>query len=202
MPSKTSRFRGSRTHGRGAKAGRGKGKRGGFGNAGLHKHKFKWMLKYDPDHFGRHGFKRPQGIITQERTINISEVEEKLAGYLMSGSAKQVEGKIQVDLGAVGYDKLLGSGRATLPLTIIVPCASTRAVEKLKKVGGVIVAEEVTAEKKREIKPPAGPPAGAKPAPPPKGGKQGTPATPKPAKAPAPLQPNAVKAGPAPKKQQ
>jgi large subunit ribosomal protein L15 len=59
MVSKTRRFRGSRTHGRGHKAGRGKGKRGGFGNAGLHKHKFKWMVKYDPDHFGRHGFKRP-----------------------------------------------------------------------------------------------------------------------------------------------
>ena len=202
MPSKTSRFRGSRTHGRGAKAGRGKGKRGGFGNAGMHKHKFKWMLKYDPDHFGRHGFKRPQGIVGRERTINISEVEENLAKYLMSRSAKQVEGKIQVDLGALGYDKLLGTGRATLPLIILVPCASTRAVEKFKKVGGVIVAEEVTAEKKRVEKPPAGPPAGAKPAPAPKGGKEGTPATPKPAKAPAASQPKAVKAGPAPKKQQ
>jgi large subunit ribosomal protein L15 len=168
----------------------------------MHKHKFKWMLKYDPDHFGRHGFKRPQGIIEVDRTINISEVEERLAQYLMSGSAKQVEGKIQVDLGAEGYDKLLGSGRATLPLTIIIPCACTRAVEKLKKAGGVIVAEEVTAEKKKAIKPPAGPPAGAKGAPPPKGGKPAAPSPPKPAKATAPSQPNAVKAGPAPKKQQ
>ena len=169
------------------KAGRGKGKRGGFGNAGLHKHKFKWMLKYDPDHFGRHGFKRPQGIISSDRTINISEVEERLGGYLMSGSAKQVDGKIEVDLGAVGFEKLLGSGRATLPLTIIVPRASTRAVEKLKKAGGVIVAEEVTAEKKRETKPPAGPPAGAKGAPPPKGTKQGVPVKQKPAKGPTPV---------------
>jgi large subunit ribosomal protein L15 len=201
MPSKTSRFRGSRTHGRGAKAGRGKGKRGGFGNAGMHKHKFKWMLKYDPDHFGRHGFKRPQGIIGHDRTINISEVEEKLAGYLITNSAKHVEGKIQVDLGALGYDKLLGTGHATLPLTIIVPCASTRAVEKLKKAGGVIVAEVVTAEKKRVQKPPAGPPAGARPAPAPKGGKDAAPKTPKPAKTPAPSQPKGDKAGPASKKQ-
>jgi len=185
MPSRTRRFRGGRTHGRGMKAGRGKGKRGGFGNAGMHKHKFKWMLKYDPDHFGRHGFKRPQGIIGTQRTINVSEVEAGLAGYLLSGSAKQVDGKIQIDLGAVGYDKLLGSGRATMPLTIIVPVASTRAVEKLKKAGGVIVAQEVTAEKKRQIRPPAGPPAQAKAAPPPKGGKPGAPPVPKPAKGPA-----------------
>ncbi len=196
MPSRTRRFRGGRTHGRGMKAGRGKGKRGGFGNAGMHKHKFKWMLKYDPDHFGRHGFKRPQGIVESDRTINVSEVEEKLAGYLMSGSAKQVDGKIQIDLGAVGYDKLLGSGRATMPLTIIVPVASTRAVEKLKKAGGVVVAEEVTAEKKREIKPPAGPPAGAKGAPPPKGGKEGAAPTPKPSKAPAPAAPAGAKGAP------
>jgi len=196
MPSRTRRFRGGRTHGRGMKAGRGKGKRGGFGNAGMHKHKFKWMLKYDPDHFGRCGFKRPQGIVETHRTINISEVEAKLAGYLMSGSAKQVEGKIQIDLGAVGYDKLLGSGQATMPLTIIVPVASTRAVEKLKKAGGVIVAQEVTAEKKREPKPPAGPPAGAKAAPMPKGGKPGVPAVPKSAKAPAPAPPAGAKGTP------
>jgi large subunit ribosomal protein L15 len=196
MPSRTRKFRGGRTHGRGMKAGRGKGKRGGFGNAGLHKHKFKWMLKYDPDHFGRHGFKRPQGIIETDRTINISDVEEGLAGYLMSGSAKQVDGKIQIDLGALGFDKLLGSGRATLPLTIIVPVASTRAVEKLKKAGGVIVAEEVTAEKKREIKPPAGPPAGAKGAPPPKGGKEGAAAAQKPGKPPSPAPPAGAKGAP------
>lgn len=198
MPSRTRRFRGSRTHGRGSKAGRGKGKRGGFGNAGMHKHKFKWMLKYDPDHFGRHGFKRPQGIIKTDRTINLTQVEENLSKYLLSSAAKQVDGKIQVDLGALGFDKLLGGGRSTLPLTIIVQVASTRAVEKLKKAGGVIVAEEVTTERKRVVRPPAGPPAGAKGAPPPKGGKGGAPPAPKPAKAPAPAQPKTGKAETAP----
>jgi large subunit ribosomal protein L15 len=150
MPSRTRKFRGSRTHGRGQKAGRGKGKRGGFGNAGMHKHKFKWMIKYDPDHFGRHGFKRPQLIVSRERTINLEEVEANLGKYLLSGAAKQVEGKIQVDLGSLGVDKLLGSGRATLPLTITVPKASARAVEKMKKAGGVVVAEEVTSDEKKK----------------------------------------------------
>ena len=42
----------NRTHGRGKKSGRGAGIHGGRGNAGLHKHKFMHMLKYDPDHFG------------------------------------------------------------------------------------------------------------------------------------------------------
>ncbi|MBM4247924.1 MAG: 50S ribosomal protein L15 [Euryarchaeota archaeon] len=146
MPSRTRKLRGSRTHGRGMKAGRGKGKRGGFGNAGLHKHKFKWMLKYDPDHFGRHGFKRPRPLVASDRTINIGEVESNLGRYLLSGAAKQVEGKIQVDLGALGFDKLLGAGRATLPLAITVPKASASAVEKMKGAGGVVVAEEVTSD--------------------------------------------------------
>ena len=149
MPSRTRRFRGSRTHGRGQKAGRGKGKRGGFGNAGLHKHKFKWMLKYDPDHFGRVGFKRPQLITHADTTINLEEVEANLGKYLLSGDARQVEGKIHVDLGPLGFDKLLGSGRATLPLTLTVQKASIRAVEKMKKAGGVVVAEEITSDEKK-----------------------------------------------------
>lgn len=193
MPSRTRRFRGGRTHGRGHKAGRGKGKRGGFGNAGMHKHKFKWMIKYDPDHFGRHGFKRPQLIVAVDRTINIEEVEGNLGKYLLSGAAKQVEGKIQVELGPLGFDKLLGSGRATLPLTITVPKASARAVEKMKKAGGAVVAEEVTSdEDKRKARAARQAPAAAKDpagkgAPPAKGGEgKGAPPKGGEGKAPAP----------------
>jgi len=190
MPSRTRRFRGGRTHGRGHKAGRGKGKRGGFGNAGMHKHKFKWMIKYDPDHFGRHGFKRPQLITHADTTINLEEVESNLGKYLLSGAAKQVEGKIQVDLGPLGIDKLLGSGRATLPLTITVAKASARAVEKMKRAGGVVVAEEVTSDEKKKKaraarKAPAAakaPPGKGAPAKAPEGKKpEGKPAQPKPA---------------------
>ncbi len=173
MPSRTRRFRGGRTHGRGHKAGRGKGKRGGFGNAGMHKHKFKWMIKYDPDHFGRVGFKRPQLIVGTDRTINLEDVESNLGKYLLSGAAKQVQGKIHVDLGPLGFDKLLGSGRATLPLTITVPKASARAVEKMKKAGGVVVAEEVTSdEDKRKARSAKAAPAAAR-APPGKGAPPG-----------------------------
>ncbi|GAH16501.1 unnamed protein product, partial [marine sediment metagenome] len=51
------------THGKGKKGGRGAGLRGGRGNAGLLKHKHMYMTKNMPDHFGRHGFKRPQSVI-------------------------------------------------------------------------------------------------------------------------------------------
>ncbi len=155
MPSRTRRFRGGRTHGRGHKAGRGKGKRGGTGNAGLHKHRFKEMLKYFPDHFGRRGFKRAPELVRRLRTINVGEVEERLGKYLLSNAAKQVEGRIHVDLTSLGYDKLLGGGAATLPLTITVPSASARAVEKVRAAGGAVLSEEVTGEEGGEPKPAA-----------------------------------------------
>ncbi|MCK4614667.1 MAG: uL15 family ribosomal protein, partial [Thermoplasmata archaeon] len=73
---RTSKLRRNRTHGRGKKAGRGKGKRGGRGNAGLHKHKYITYLKFMPGHFGRHGFKRPQEVVSHPTIINIRDIEE------------------------------------------------------------------------------------------------------------------------------
>ena len=79
MVSKTQKFRGSRTHGRGKKAGRGAGKHGGHGNAGLHKHKYIHMLKFDPMHFGRHGFKTLEELLpTRMCFIPLFNVEHLL----------------------------------------------------------------------------------------------------------------------------
>ena len=63
------------THGRGKKGGRGAGLRGGRGNAGLLKHRHMHMTKNMPDHFGRHGFKRPQSILKKDKTINVGDLE-------------------------------------------------------------------------------------------------------------------------------
>jgi large subunit ribosomal protein L15 len=141
MVSRTKKFRGSRTHGRGRKAGRGAGLRGGRGNAGLHKHKWLMVVKYDPDYFGHHGFKRPQSVVTDKITVNLSEVEQSLPALLKDGYAVQKDGKWTVDLTKMGVDKLLGSGRISTPIAIKVPEASASALEKLKAAGGTIVKE-------------------------------------------------------------
>lgn len=141
MVSRTSRFRGSRTHGRGKKAGRGAGLRGGRGNAGLHKHKWIWVVKYDPDHFGRRGFKRPQSVVKDKVTMNLSEVEQALPALAKDGYAEEKGGKWTVDLTKLGVDKLLGSGRASKPMTVRVAEASASAEEKLKQAGGTLVKE-------------------------------------------------------------
>jgi len=141
MVSRTKKFRGSRTHGRGRKAGRGAGLRGGRGNAGLHKHKWISVVKYCPDYFGRHGFKRPQSVVTDKITVNLSEVEQCLQALSKDGFAVEKDGKWTVDLTKMGVDKLLGSGRISTPISIKVPEASASAVEKLKAAGGALVKE-------------------------------------------------------------
>ncbi len=163
MPSRTSKFRGSRNHGRGFKAGRGHGKRGGSGNAGGHKHHWIRVVKYHPLHFGVHGFKRPPEIVVEEKAINVQQVEESLARLLSDGHAKAAGGKVDVDLGAAGYDKLLGGGRVTRTLSIKVGKFVKRAQEKVERVGGHLEGELVV-EKPRGAK-------GAKAAPGAKAGK-------------------------------
>ena len=141
MVSRTSKFRGSRTHGRGKKAGRGAGLRGGRGNAGLHKHKWISIVKYCPDYFGHHGFKRPQSVVYSKITMNLSEVEQSLPSLSKDGFAEEKGGKWSVDLTKMGVDKLLGSGRISTPLTIKVAEASATAQEKLKEAGGNLITE-------------------------------------------------------------
>jgi large subunit ribosomal protein L15 len=139
MVSRTSKFRGSRTHGRGKKAGRGAGLHGGRGNAGLHKHKYITVVKYMPDYFGHHGFKRPQSVVAQNVTINLSDLELHIESLKKDGFAEVKSGKTVVDLRKAGIDKLLGSGRITIPVEVIVDSASARAKEKLAEAGGKLL---------------------------------------------------------------
>ena len=138
------------THGKGKKGGRGAGLRGGRGNAGLLKHKWMHMVKYMPDHFGRHGFKRPQSISQEIKTINVGQLEEKFPG------------KNDIDLKKEGYDKLLGGGKLNKKYKIKVNSASEKALIKVKEKGGEIIlpkvpekepaAEQATPEVEPEVK--------------------------------------------------
>jgi|TARA_B100001540_G_C15799653_1_gene639336 large subunit ribosomal protein L15 len=131
MVSRTNKFRGrNRTHGRGKKAGRGAGKRGGRGNAGMNKHKVMHRLKYMPGHWGMHGFNRDPSLINVDITCNLQEL------------AKLADGKKEINLSEFGIDKLLGSGKISIPLEVTVEKASARAVEKVEAAGGTVVLSE------------------------------------------------------------
>ncbi len=138
MPSRTNKFRGRRTHGRGKKAGRGAGIQGGHGNAGLHKHKTMSVLKYDPMHFGRHGFKRPQKMVSAKITLNVGDLDERLEDFLRDGFAEKQDGKVKVNLANMGVDKLLGFGKTTNSYDVVVAEHSAKALEKLEAAGGSI----------------------------------------------------------------
>ncbi len=132
MVSRTRKFRGLRTHGRGIKGGRGAGKRGGTGNAGLHKHKFKSMLIYAPDHFGRKGFKRPARAMSYPVAVNVGELAS-LMPLLKEKGLLKTEGEVHVaDLTGAGIDRLLGGGRVEGKWKVRVAHASRIAQEKVE----------------------------------------------------------------------
>ena len=126
---KTKKFRGSMTHGRGKKGGRGAGLRGGKGNAGLLKHRYMYMTKNMPDHFGRHGFKRHSASSVRDTTINVGQLEEKYPG------------KKDINLTKEGFDKLLGAGKINSSLKIKVSAASQKAIDKIAEKGGEVKIE-------------------------------------------------------------
>ena len=126
---KTKKFRGSMTHGRGKKGGRGAGLRGGRGNAGLLKHRYMYMIKNMPDHFGRHGFKRHPSIVKKDKIINVGQLEEKFPG------------KKDINLTKEGFDKLLGGGKINSGVKINVKAASQKAIDKIAEKGGEVKVE-------------------------------------------------------------
>ena len=144
MPSRTKKFRGYRTHGRGKKSGRGAGIIGGHGQAGLGKTGKIGMLKYDRDHYGRHGFKRPQCMVQANRTINVGELSEQIERFVSMGFAKKEGEAYTVDLSQAGIDKLLGNGSIDIAVNVTVAEASEKAREKISGAGGSIA--EVAAE--------------------------------------------------------
>ncbi len=134
-------MRGSRTHGRGKKHGRGAGGRGGTGNAGLHKHKFKTLVKYMPDHFGRHGFTR-HAMMHETRVINLEELVKRVPELEAQGHVKRASGGVEVDLTAAGIGKLLGGGRVSSAFKITVAAASEQARAKVQEAGGQVLLPE------------------------------------------------------------
>ncbi len=127
---KTRWHRGSRTHGYGRVGQHRKsGDRGGYGLAGLRKHKRFHMMKYMPDHFGKHGF---VSRFRRKKAISVSDLEQ----FVNRGITK-------INLVELGYDKLVSKGVINVPVEVITKEATEKAIEKIESVGGkVIIVEE------------------------------------------------------------
>ncbi len=139
---KKKKNRGSRSHGRGIKNGRGAGERGGRGKAGLGKHKWKSLANDDPDYFGPKGFTRPQQLIEEDEVINIYQVEEMLDELVEQGFASVEGSRYEIDLDGAGFDKLLARGTPTEEMKINISDSSDRAKEKIEEAGGELIENE------------------------------------------------------------
>lgn len=140
------KFNGSRNHGKGnAKNRRGKGGKGGWGRAGMHKHRFSYMTVYERDnmaHGGRFGFApaRPSRL----KTVNLYEIAQLAA----AGKLQKREGKDCFEF----EGKVLGTGSITKPVAVKAMAFSSGAVEKIKAAGGSAGAFQQKAEWKKEVK--------------------------------------------------
>jgi len=132
---KVRKQRGSRTHGYGQIGQhRHSGKQGGHGNAGLHKHKWSWLILNDPDHFRRDPFKPPSWHKVS-KWANVGE----LAEYAKEGDEKS--GPVSVYVESKGVQSLLGVGIVTRAYNVKVSSYTERAKQKLEKAGGKILTE-------------------------------------------------------------
>ena len=137
---KTRRLRGSRTSGWGqTHAHRGAGSHGGFGKTGGHKHGWTYIIKYEPDYFGKHGFYRQSQPV---KSLNVGEVNQLAETLLSDGKASKKDEGTYIDLDALGVDKLLGSGRVDRQLILKVKAFSSGAAEKIRGAKGQILSEE------------------------------------------------------------
>ena len=134
---KVRRMRGTHTHGWGGKKKhRGGGSRSGKGQSGMMKHNKSWMIKNDPDHFGKFGFTIPRQAKNVVKAITLREIDNM---------ARKL-GKKEIDVGALGYQKVLGSGRVTQPITVKADIFVPNAKEKIEGAGGKVV---VTSKKEQ-----------------------------------------------------
>ena len=134
---KINKQRGSRSNGGGCtKKRRGAGNKGGKGKAGAGKQHWTWTVIHDPDHFGKHGFKRPQKMIKKVNAVNLSYLEEHLDEFLSNGVASKEDDVIVIDVTELGYDKVLAKGKISKTYKISSPKFSASAIEKIEELGG------------------------------------------------------------------
>jgi len=109
---------------------------------GRHKHLWTYVIKYEPDYFGRRGFTSPRSLKQKINVINVGELDE-LVDKLASGKQlEKREDKPFLDLDKMGYHKLLATGKITKPILVKVAMHSENAAKKIEEAGGQILGKE------------------------------------------------------------
>lgn len=138
---KVRKRRASRTHGYGRVGQHRKSGGKGGRKAGRHKQGWTYVVKYEPDYFGKRGFKSPRTIGKKVNVINVGQLEELVDRLAAEERLKKEGGKVLLDLNELGYDKLLGMGNITKPIQVKVAFHSESAAKKVQEAGGQILKE-------------------------------------------------------------
>jgi large subunit ribosomal protein L15 len=141
---KSTRYRGTHTHGRGGKKkARGSGHRGGVGLAGTGKRadqrKTTVLNLYGNDYFGKAKVRRRKFAI-KPKAINLQSIENNFASFKSKGIIKE-KAKNEYEINLKGY-KILGEGEVSNKLIITASAASKSAMDKVKKAGGIIITKK------------------------------------------------------------
>ncbi|MGQ9460698.1 MAG: uL15 family ribosomal protein [Candidatus Bathyarchaeaceae archaeon] len=138
---KVRKKRGSRTHGYGQIGQHRKGGSKGGRKAGRHKHGWTYVIKHEPDYFGKRGFTSQKAIGRKINVINVGELEELAHKLAVEKRLEKKGEKTFLDLGKLGYDKLLGMGKIATPILVKVAHHSEAAAKKIGEAGGQILKE-------------------------------------------------------------
>ncbi len=74
--------------------------------------------------------------LEQRHTLRLGDRKTTLSEQ---GKTKPSGSRIEVDLGQIGYTKLLGNGKVTQALRIIVAQCTEKAASKISQAGGEVV---------------------------------------------------------------
>ena len=136
---KVRKKRGSRTHGYGQV---GQHRKGTKGKAGLHKHRWTYIIKHDPHYFEKRGFTSQKAISRKTNVINVGELGELADKLAAEKKLERKQKKIFLDLDKLGYNKLLGTGKITRPILVKVAAHSEAAGKKLEEADGQVLKEK------------------------------------------------------------
>ena len=134
---KIRKFRGTRTQGYGRIGQHRDSGSKGNRRVGRHKHLWSKVVTSNKNYFGKTGFTSPRSKNLVESTINLQKLDQI------------VEGK-EINLTALGYTKLLGTGKVTKAITVQVATASKSAQQKIEAAGGKLILPEAEVDASEE----------------------------------------------------
>lgn len=114
--------------------------RGGFGDSGRYRHKRSRLIREKEfvgmKYVGKKGFTSIAQKKHAGRTLNLWQLSEMVDKLVFEKRAQFENQKVVVDLGQLGFKKLLGIGPISRAVQVKIDQCSEGALKKIKEAGG------------------------------------------------------------------